>query len=78
MAPFYLTISGVSAATVDQLRLGNLASRAILATSGFVRAQRGPGLGGATGKLLPAQIAAVMGTFVHPDGTIFYPGGTSW
>ena len=45
------------------------------AKGGFIRVGTGaPPSGGVTGN----QTMAATSQFVNPDGTAFYPGGTSW
>ena len=49
----------------------------IRANSGYIGVRKGPGHN-LSGRLSPAKTKSLAGDFVNPDGSTFYPGGTSW
>jgi hypothetical protein len=57
------------------------ARQPIAADAGFIRAEKGGGTiasGGASRRLSGADVSAAASKFLNPDGSAFYPGGTSW
>ena len=68
--------------SIEGARVGQRYDRhPIAADAGFIRAHNGGFSGGGAGtgrRLSGADVAAAAGKFVNPDGTTFYPGGTSW
>lgn len=62
----------MSAATADQYPI-----KSIRANSGYISVAKGPGRGN-NNRMSAGEVRSIAGRFVSPDGTTFYPGGTSW
>ena len=54
------------------------AVNAITASSGYIYTRKGKSMDYNGGYQTPDVIAAAAGSFVHSNGSPFYPGGTSW
>ena len=49
----------------------------IRSDSGFIQPRSGPGHS-VSSRLSAAKVTQLAGKFVNPDGSVLYPGGTSW
>jgi len=66
-------------ASIEGARVGSgSATQRIAIDAGFITAQRGGGLGPGRRRLSSSDVSAAASKFLSPDGTVFYPGGTSW
>ena len=67
-------------ASIEGARVGSSsATQRIAADAGFITTQRGKGSGlPGRRRLSSSDVSAAASKFLSPDGTVFYPGGTSW
>ena len=64
-------------ASIEGARVGSgSAAQRIAADAGFITTQRGAAAG--RRRLSASDVSAAASKFLSPDGTVFYPGGTSW
>ncbi len=73
-------MSSAGTASIEGARIGSssAATQRIAADAGFITTQQGKGSGTGRRRLSSSDVSAAASKFLSPDGTVFYPGGTSW
>ena len=67
------------AASIEGARTGSSPNpQRIAADAGFIKAQKGGSSAGSGRRLSGSDVTAAASKFLSPDGSTFYPGGTSW